>query len=73
MNTPWNNGLFHDVEGMDLLPTSIELSGTEVTLFQAMSSAQILKNILSDCPVKYDYVFHDGFHCVIMTWAKTDL
>ena len=56
---PWNEGLLHNVEGIDLLPANIELSGTEVSLFQAMSREQILKNILSDCPVKYDYVLID--------------
>ena len=56
---PWNEGLLHNGEGIDLLPANIELSGTEISLFQAMSREQVLKNILADCPVKYDYVLLD--------------
>ena len=56
---PWNEGLLHNAEGIDLLPANIELSGTEVSLFQAMSREQILKNILLDCPIKYDYMLID--------------
>jgi len=57
---PWNEGILHNEEGIDLLPANIELSGTEVALFQAMSRERVLKNILSDCPVQYDYVLIDS-------------
>lgn len=56
---PWNDGLLHNGEGIDLLPANIELSGTEIGLFQAMSREQALKSILMDCPKKYDYVLID--------------
>ena len=58
---PWKEGILHNAEGIDLLPANIELSGTEVSLFQAMSREQVLKNILADCPVPYDYVLIDSF------------
>ena len=57
---PWSEGILHNAEGIDLLPANIELSGTEVSLFQAMSREQVLKNILADCPMPYDYVLIDS-------------
>lgn len=51
---PWQDGILHHEEGVELLPANIELSGTEVRLFQAMSREQILKGILADCPNNYD-------------------
>lgn len=56
---PWQVGILHSSEGIDLLPANIELSGTEVSLFQVMSREQILKGILADCPTNYDYVLID--------------
>ena len=57
---PWAEGILHNAEGIDLLPANIELSGTEVSLFQAMSREQVLKNILADCPNDYDYILIDS-------------
>ena len=57
---PWQDGILHNAEGIDLLPANIELSGTEVSLFQAMSREQVLKNILADCPNAYDYILIDS-------------
>ena len=57
---PWQDGILHNAEGIDLLPANIELSGTEVSLFQAMSREQVLKNILADCPNDYDYILIDS-------------
>lgn len=56
---PWQEGIFRSSEGIDLLPSNIELSGTEVSLFQVMSREQILRGILADCPTAYDYVLID--------------
>lgn len=56
---PWQEGILHSGEGIDLLPSNIELSGTEVSLFQVMSREQILRGILADCPTAYDYVLID--------------
>ena len=42
-------GVLRHEEGVDLLPANIELSGTEVSLFQAMSREQVLRNILNTC------------------------
>ena len=56
---PWERGILHTGEGMDLLPANIELSGTEVSLFQVMNRERILDGILADCPTAYDYVLID--------------
>lgn len=56
---PWQEGILHTSEGLDLLPSNIELSGTEISLFQAMSREQVLKRILADCPTPYDYILID--------------
>ena len=41
---PWERGILHTGEGMDLLPANIELSGTEVSLFQVMNRDYILRD-----------------------------
>lgn len=48
----------HD-EGVDLLPSNIELSGMEVSLFNAMSREFVLKSCLEDMKKKYDYILID--------------
>ena len=56
---PWERGILHTGEGMDLLPANIELSGTEVSLFQVMNRERILSGILTDCPTSYDHILID--------------
>ena len=46
-------------EGVDILPSNIELSALEVKLVTAMSREYTLKNILSDIKDKYDYIIID--------------
>ena len=50
--------LKHD-EGMDLIPSNLELSSMEVSLVNAMSREFTLRNCLSDIKDKYDYVLID--------------
>lgn len=40
------NILFHHEEGIDLIPSNIELSGIEISLFNVMSRELILKNCI---------------------------
>ena len=47
--------LKHD-EGIDLIPSNLELSSMEVSLVNAMSREFTLRNCLSDIKDKYDYV-----------------
>jgi len=46
-------------EGVDLLPANIELSGTEVSLINAMNREKILKRYLDSEKREYDYVLLD--------------
>ena len=50
--------LKHD-EGIDLIPSNLELSSMEVSLVNAMSREFTLKNCLADIKDKYDYVLID--------------
>ena len=52
-----------DVEGLDVVPASIDLSGAELELAEMDNRNNLLKNALSDylnnCEEPYDYVFID--------------
>ena len=52
-------GILHHTEGVDLMPASIELSGIEVSLVNAMSRETILKQYLESVKRQYDYVILD--------------
>ena len=51
--TPGRERIIHHEEGVDLLPSNIELSGLEVSLFNTMS-LYILKGYLDTVKSKYD-------------------
>ena len=52
-------GIIHHPEGMDLLPSSIALAGTEVSLVNAISRESILKYVLNDYRKDYDHILID--------------
>ena len=52
-------GIISHYEGVDLLPGNIELSGTEVSLVNAMSRETILKQYLATMRKDYDYILLD--------------
>ena len=52
-------GVLHHKEGVDLIPSNIELSGLEVSLVNAMSRETILKQYLDTVKREYDYVLLD--------------
>ena len=52
-------GIIHHSEGMDLLPSSIALAGTEVSLVNAMSRESMLKLVLNDYRKDYDHILID--------------
>ena len=54
-----NKGIFHHREGMDLLPSNIELSGLETALFNVMSRETVLKNYIGQIKKNYDYILID--------------
>ena len=51
----YNEGILHHEEGVDIIPTNIELSGMEISLVNAMSREQTLKLYLADLKKDYDY------------------
>lgn len=51
--------ILHHKEGVDLIPSNLELSGMEVTLANAMSRECIMKNVIQDIKQSYDYILID--------------
>ena len=52
-------GILHHPEGVDLVPSNIELSGMEVALVNAMSRETILQQYLDTVKQNYDYILLD--------------
>ena len=52
-------GILHHSEGMDLLPSNIELSGLEVRLINAISRERVLTTCINEVKKNYDYVLID--------------
>ncbi len=52
-------GIMHHVEGVDIMPANIELSGLEVSLVNAMSREKVLKQYLDSVKRDYDYILLD--------------
>lgn len=52
-------GILRHTEGMDLLPASIELSGMEILLVNAMSREFTMKSCLQNLRKDYDYILID--------------
>ena len=54
-----DEGILHHVEGIDLMPGNIELSGLEVSLVNVMSRESIMKEYINLVKEQYDYVLID--------------
>ena len=52
-------GILHQKEGVDLVPSNLELSALEMSLVTAMSRESVMKNYLSQVKDNYDYVLID--------------
>ncbi len=52
-------GILHHAEGVDLMPSNIELSGLEVSLVNVMSRELVLKEYISLVRDRYDYILID--------------
>lgn len=52
-------GILKHPEGVDIMPSNIELSGMEVSLVNAMSRETILKQYLNTVKQNYDYILLD--------------
>ena len=55
-------GILHHSEGVDLLPSNIELSGLEVRLINAISRESVLKTCVNEVKKNYDYALELGSH-----------
>ena len=53
-------GILHHNEGVDLVPSNIELAAVEVALIQAMSRETILKRYIDKVKDNYDYIIIDS-------------
>ena len=54
-----DEGILHHPEGVDLVPSNIELPGMEVALVNAMSRETILRQYLDTVKQNYDYILLD--------------
>ena len=52
-------GIIHHNEGVDLMPSNIELSGTETGLVNTMSREYVLKEYIDSVRKNYDYILMD--------------
>ena len=51
--------ILHHSEGVDVLPASIELSGLEVSLVNAISRESVLRQVLEELSPRYDHMLID--------------
>jgi len=56
---PEDYGIIHHAEGVDLLPSNIELSAFEVGLINVMSREYVLRDTLEPLKQKYDHILID--------------
>ena len=55
----FREGVLHHAEGMDLMPSSIELSGMEISLVNTISRETVLKECLKEAKRDYDFIVLD--------------
>lgn len=53
------NGILSHEEGVDLVPSNLELSSLEMNLVTAMSRESVLKSYLNQVKDRYDYILID--------------
>lgn len=58
-NSDCFEGILYHNEGIDLIPSNIELSALEMSLINAMSREMIMKNLLKAYKEQYDYIIID--------------
>lgn len=54
-----SEGILHHVEGVDIMPADIQLSGMEVSLVNAMSRETILRQYINTIKHKYSHILID--------------
>ena len=53
------DAILHQEEGVDVIPSNLELSSMEVSLLNVMSRDFVMKNTLKDLKEEYDYILID--------------
>ena len=56
---PPGEGILHHAEGVDLIPTNIELAGLEFSLVNCMNREKMLKQVLDSAKREYDFILLD--------------
>ncbi len=64
-----SRSILHHDEGVDLLPSNIELSGLEVRLINAISRESILKTCINEVKKNYDTI-NQGIQSLIILFAN---
>lgn len=59
MQLPPETGIIQHNEGVDLMPSNIELSGIETGFFNTMSREFVLRNYINSVKQDYDYILID--------------
>lgn len=61
MDEPYDirKAILDHVEGVNLIPSNIELSGVEMQLVTSMSREFVLRKVISEVKDKYDYILID--------------
>ena len=59
MQLPPETGIIQHEEGVDLMPSNIELSGIETGLFNTMSREFVLRNYINTVKHNYDFILVD--------------
>ena len=65
-----SEGIIHHVEGIDLMPCNIDLSGVDVSLVNAMSREFVLKTYVDCMREYYDYILIDCMPSLGMITVK---
>ena len=55
----YNDTILHHPEGVDVIPSNLELSSLEIGLVNVMSRESTMKNVLNGLKEKYDYILID--------------
>ncbi|MCR0507564.1 AAA family ATPase [[Clostridium] innocuum] len=59
IDVDWNNYIIHTNEKVDLIPSNISLSGTDMQLFTVMNRETVLKRVVDKFKQNYDYILVD--------------
>ena len=54
-----DDGILHNKENIDLMPSNIGLSGLEITLCNVMSREMVLRDFVEEMRERYDYILID--------------